>query len=71
MTDLRAAAMIAVIALVTAALRFLPFFIFGSFRPLARETANASMASPTPSMMLVKKKLKSIGIFISSNFKRR
>ncbi len=32
MTDLRAAAMIAVIALVTAALRFLPFFIFGENR---------------------------------------
>ena len=32
MTDLRAAAMIAVIALVTAALRFLPFFLFGENR---------------------------------------
>ena len=32
MTDLRAAVMIAVIALVTAALRFLPFFIFGENR---------------------------------------
>ncbi len=32
MPDLHAAAMIAVIALVTAALRFLPFFIFGENR---------------------------------------
>ena len=39
--------------------------ILGSLRPFARETANASMASPTPSMMLVKKKLKSGCILIT------
>ena len=27
-------------------------FILGSFRPLARETEKASIASPTPSIML-------------------
>ena len=35
------------------------FFIVGSFSPFARDTENASIASPVPSKMLFKKNEKS------------
>lgn len=34
----------------------MPFFISGSFKPLASETENASIASPNPSRALCAKK---------------
>ena len=41
-----------------------PLFMPGSFRPLARDTEKASIASPTPSRMLLKKNAKLKSIFV-------